>query len=86
MTDMIRAIDNQEVQLALRPSMTTGWTLAETVEWKLRDVNDRIVVCTRIMFAAKDNVRKDPLCSSIVFFFFSNPLLFFFRIQTKKTS
>lgn len=54
---MIRAIDSQEVQLALQPSMATGLTLAETVEWKLKDVNGRIVICTRIMLAAKDNVR-----------------------------
>lgn len=76
MTDMIRAIDSQEVQLALRPSMTTGLTLAQTVEWKLRDVNDRIVVCTRIMFFAKENVRNDCLVlDHILFsFFFPNPL------------
>ncbi|GJJ77729.1 hypothetical protein EMPS_10088 [Entomortierella parvispora] len=58
MTDMIRAIDSQEVQLALRPSMATGLTLAETVEWKLKDVNERIVICTRIMLAAKDNLNR----------------------------
>lgn len=57
MTAMIRAIDSQEIQLALQPSPSTGLTLAETVEWKLRDVNDRIVICTRIMGQARFNVR-----------------------------
>ncbi|KAG0202456.1 hypothetical protein BGX28_005032 [Mortierella sp. GBA30] len=58
MTTMIRAIDSQEVQLALRPSPSTGMTLAETVEWKLKDVNDRIVICTRIMGAARYNLNR----------------------------
>ncbi|KAG0041208.1 hypothetical protein BGZ83_002164, partial [Gryganskiella cystojenkinii] len=57
-TEMFRAIDSQEVQMALRPSMATGNTLAKTVEFKLKDVNDRIVVCTRIMMAAKDNLNR----------------------------
>ncbi|KAF9272344.1 hypothetical protein BGZ68_002499, partial [Mortierella alpina] len=58
MTTMIRAIDSQEVQLALRPSPSTGLTLAETVEWKLKDVNERIVICTRIMGAARFNLNR----------------------------
>ncbi|KAF9572027.1 hypothetical protein EC968_010432 [Mortierella alpina] len=58
MTTMIRAIDSQEVQLALRPSPSTGLTLAQTVEWKLKDVNQRIVICTRIMGAARFNLNR----------------------------
>ncbi|KAF9941438.1 hypothetical protein BGZ67_005020 [Mortierella alpina] len=58
MTTMIRAIDSQEVQLALRPSPSTGLTLAQTVEWKLKDVNERIVICTRIMGAARFNLNR----------------------------
>ncbi|KAG0040375.1 hypothetical protein BGZ82_003381, partial [Podila clonocystis] len=58
MTAMIRAIDSQEVQLALQPSPSTGLTLAETVEWKLRDVNERIVICTRIMGQARFNLNR----------------------------
>ncbi|KAG0357209.1 hypothetical protein BG005_003831 [Podila minutissima] len=58
MTAMIRAIDSQEIQLALQPSPSTGLTLAETVEWKLRDVNDRIVICTRIMGQARFNLNR----------------------------
>ncbi|KAG0325797.1 hypothetical protein BG000_001681 [Podila horticola] len=58
MTAMIRAIDSQEIQLALQPSPSTGLTLAETVEWKLRDVNERIVICTRIMGQARFNLNR----------------------------
>ncbi|KAK3822536.1 MAG: hypothetical protein JOS17DRAFT_321278 [Linnemannia elongata] len=56
MTTMITAIDSHEIQLSLRPSPSTGLTLAETVDAKLRDVNERIVICTRIMGAARQNV------------------------------
>ncbi|KAF9959004.1 hypothetical protein BGZ72_010444 [Mortierella alpina] len=58
MTTMIRAIDSQEVQISLRPSPSTGLTLAQTVEWKLKDVNERIVICTRIMGAARFNLNR----------------------------
>ncbi|KAG0219395.1 hypothetical protein BGX33_002984 [Mortierella sp. NVP41] len=58
MTTMITAIDSHEVQLSLRPSPSTGQTLAETVDGKLRDVNERIVVCTRIMGAARQNLNR----------------------------
>ncbi|KAG0301471.1 hypothetical protein BGZ97_002775 [Linnemannia gamsii] len=56
MTTMITAIDSQEIQLSLQPSPTTGQTLAKTVDDKLRDVNERIVICTRIMGAARQNI------------------------------
>ncbi|KAF9297661.1 hypothetical protein BGZ88_009341 [Linnemannia elongata] len=58
MTTMITAIDSQEIQLSLQPSPSTGKTLAETVEAKLRDVNERIVICTRIMGAARQNLNR----------------------------
>ncbi|KAF9915167.1 hypothetical protein BX616_006739 [Lobosporangium transversale] len=58
MTAMLRAIDNQEIQLALRPSPSTGKTLAETVDAKLKDVNERIVLCTKIMGAARFNLNR----------------------------
>ncbi|KAF9190924.1 hypothetical protein BGZ51_008073 [Haplosporangium sp. Z 767] len=58
MTTMIRAIESQEIQLALRPSPTTGQTLAETVGWKLKDVQERIVVCTKIMGQARYNLNR----------------------------
>lgn len=60
---MITAIDSQEIQLSLQPSPSTGKTLAETVEAKLRDVNERIVICTRIMGAARQNVSHFILTS-----------------------
>lgn len=55
-TTLLRAIENDEVQLALQPSPATGLTLAETVDGKIKDVNERIVVCARIMGAARFNV------------------------------
>ncbi|KAG0280486.1 hypothetical protein BGZ95_009973, partial [Linnemannia exigua] len=58
MLAMITAIDSQEVQLSLRPSPSTGWTLAATVDAKLKDVNERIVICTRIMGAARQNLNR----------------------------
>ncbi|KAF9153192.1 hypothetical protein BG015_003896 [Linnemannia schmuckeri] len=58
MTAMITAIDSQEIQLSLQPSPSTGLTLAETVDAKLRDVNERIVICTRIMGAARQNLNR----------------------------
>ncbi|KAG0262782.1 hypothetical protein BG011_009703 [Mortierella polycephala] len=58
MTTMIRGIESQEIQLALRPSPTTGQTLAETVEWKLKDVHERIVICTKIMGQARYNLNR----------------------------
>lgn len=81
---MIRAIDSQEVQLALRPSPSTGLTVAQTVEWKLKDVNERIVICTRIMGAARFNVS----CGSVIvltifgqyFHFFAKSTLCFILI------
>jgi len=54
---MQRAVEGQEVQTALRPAPSTGMTLAETVQYKIKDVNDRIIVCTRIMAAARLNVK-----------------------------
>ncbi|KAG0328496.1 hypothetical protein BGZ99_005191 [Dissophora globulifera] len=58
MTTMIRAIDSQDVQVALRPSPSTGLTLAATVEKKLNDVQERILVCKRIMDAARFNLNR----------------------------
>ncbi|KAF9556391.1 hypothetical protein EC968_008304 [Mortierella alpina] len=58
MTRMTRAIDSGEVQTALQPSLTTGMTLAETVQCKIRDVNERIIVCARIMGAARLNLNR----------------------------
>ncbi|KAF9091823.1 hypothetical protein BGX27_001958 [Mortierella sp. AM989] len=52
LTKMIRDLDSQEVQLALRPSPTTGATLADAVERKVKDVEERIRVCRIIMEAA----------------------------------
>ncbi|KAF9950342.1 hypothetical protein BGZ72_007987 [Mortierella alpina] len=58
MTRMARSIDSGEVQTALQPSLTTGLTLAETVQCKIRDVNERIIVCARIMGAARLNLNR----------------------------
>lgn len=63
---MLNAIESQEVQLALQPSMTTGLTLAETVVQKLKEVDERIVACTKVMGAARHNVRRGVLF--VVFF------------------
>ncbi|KAG0077055.1 hypothetical protein BGZ90_007808 [Linnemannia elongata] len=57
-TTLLRAIENDEVQLALQPSPATGLTLAETVDGKIKDVNERIVVCARIMGAARFNLNR----------------------------
>jgi len=61
MTEMIAAIGSQKVQVALRPSPTTGLTLTATVQGKLNDVQERIRVCKKIMFAARFNVSCVPL-------------------------
>ncbi|KAF9130521.1 hypothetical protein BGW39_002979 [Mortierella sp. 14UC] len=58
MTAMITAIDSHEVQLALRPSPSTGLTLAETIDAKLIDVNKRIVICTRNMGTARQDLNR----------------------------
>ncbi|KAI1313021.1 hypothetical protein EDD11_002762 [Mortierella claussenii] len=55
---MVRTLESRELQTALQPSLTTGLTLAETVECKIRDVNERIVVCARIMGAARLNLNR----------------------------
>ncbi|KAG0279351.1 hypothetical protein BGZ96_001980, partial [Linnemannia gamsii] len=55
---MLRTIENDEVQSALLPSPATELTLAETVNAKMRDVNERIVVCARIMGAARFNLNR----------------------------
>ncbi|KAG9068764.1 hypothetical protein KI688_011049 [Linnemannia hyalina] len=57
-TTLIRAIESDEVQSALHPSPVTGLTLAETVDGKIKDVNERIVVCARIMGAARFNLNR----------------------------
>ncbi|KAF8946534.1 hypothetical protein BGZ47_000264 [Haplosporangium gracile] len=57
-TALFRAIENDEVQSALQPSPVTGLTLAETVDSKIKDVNERIVVCARIMGAARFNLNR----------------------------
>ncbi|KAF9549468.1 hypothetical protein EC957_003857 [Mortierella hygrophila] len=49
---------DERAKLSLRPSPSTGLTLAETVEAKLGDVNERIVICTRIMGAARQNLNR----------------------------
>lgn len=67
---MLNAIESREVQLALQPSMTTGLTLAETVLQKLKEVDERIVACTKVMGAARLNVRG----RGCPFFFFGDPI------------
>ncbi|KAG0332579.1 hypothetical protein BG000_009898, partial [Podila horticola] len=57
-TTMLNAIESREIQLALQPSMTTGLTLAETVLLKLKEVDDRIVACTKVMGAARLNLNR----------------------------
>ncbi|KAG0314651.1 hypothetical protein BGZ97_009079 [Linnemannia gamsii] len=57
-TTMLRAIENDEVQSCLQRSPATGLTLAETVDAKMKDVNERIVVCARIMGAARFNLNR----------------------------
>ncbi|KAF9966292.1 hypothetical protein BGZ65_000430, partial [Modicella reniformis] len=58
MTVLVRAIDSQEIQLALRPSPTTGLTLAATVQAKLKDVQERIRTSKKIMDAARFNLNR----------------------------
>ncbi|KAF9172561.1 hypothetical protein BGX20_005382, partial [Mortierella sp. AD010] len=53
-----RTLDTSEVKNALRPSPVTGLTLAQTVECKIKDVNERIMVCSRIMNAARLNLNR----------------------------
>ncbi|KAF8980507.1 hypothetical protein BGZ46_004118, partial [Entomortierella lignicola] len=53
-----RTLDTSQIKNAVQPSLTTGLTLAETVECKIRDVNERIVVCARIMNAARLNLNR----------------------------
>ncbi|KAF8938262.1 hypothetical protein BGZ58_001251 [Dissophora ornata] len=55
-TEMVRVLDSHELRSSLQPSPTTGLTLTQTVEAKVKDVNERIVVCARIMTAARLNV------------------------------
>ncbi|KAF9324330.1 hypothetical protein BG006_000649, partial [Podila minutissima] len=57
-TTMLNAIESQEVQMALQPSLTTGLTLAETVVLKIKEVDDRIVACTKVMGAARLNLNR----------------------------
>ncbi|KAF9168541.1 hypothetical protein BGX20_011287 [Mortierella sp. AD010] len=58
MTNIARDIDSQEIQLALRPSPATGMTLAATVEKKVIEVQERIMVCQRIMDEASNNLLR----------------------------
>ncbi|KAG0011766.1 hypothetical protein BGZ80_000440 [Entomortierella chlamydospora] len=53
-----RTLDTSEVKNALQPSSVTGLTLAQTVECKIKDVNERIMVCSRIMNAARLNLNR----------------------------
>ncbi|KAF9929211.1 hypothetical protein FBU30_001771 [Linnemannia zychae] len=55
---LLRAMETHEVENALQPSLTTGLTLAQTVDLKIKDVNERIVVCGRIMAAARLNLNR----------------------------
>jgi hypothetical protein len=55
MTEMTRAIDGHELQLALSPS-TDGKTLAVTVQSKLRDVGERIQSVKKIVYFARFDV------------------------------
>ncbi|KAG0265531.1 hypothetical protein BG011_004559 [Mortierella polycephala] len=57
-TRVTRAIEGRELRTALQPSPTTGLTLAETVNCKIKDVNDRIVNCARVMGAARHNLNR----------------------------
>ncbi|KAF9090050.1 hypothetical protein BGX29_011697 [Mortierella sp. GBA35] len=57
-TTLLGAIESHEVQTALQPSPATGLTLAQTVDSKIKDVNERIVVCARIMGAARFNLNR----------------------------
>ncbi|KAG0013281.1 hypothetical protein BGZ80_011176 [Entomortierella chlamydospora] len=58
MTNIARDIDSQEIQLTLRPSPATGMTLAATVEKKVIEVQERIMVCQRIMDEASNNLLR----------------------------
>ncbi|KAK3847256.1 MAG: hypothetical protein J3R72DRAFT_512370 [Linnemannia gamsii] len=59
LTSLLRAVETQDVETALQPSPATGGlTLAETVDMKIKDVNERIVVCARIMGAARFNLNR----------------------------
>ncbi|KAG0235277.1 hypothetical protein BGX31_004301 [Mortierella sp. GBA43] len=53
-----RALDTRQIRVALQPCPGKGLTLAETVEAKIRDVNERIIVCARIMGAARFNLNR----------------------------
>ncbi|KAF9116616.1 hypothetical protein BGX27_001025 [Mortierella sp. AM989] len=56
--EMGRTLDMSQVRNALQPCPATGLTIAETVDCKIRDVNERIVVCARIMNAARLNLNR----------------------------
>ncbi|KAI7827088.1 hypothetical protein BC939DRAFT_94490 [Gamsiella multidivaricata] len=60
-TRVVHALDSYELRSVLQPSPTTGLTLAETVDAKIKDVNERIIICARIMGAARINVTVFPL-------------------------
>ncbi|KAG0223028.1 hypothetical protein BGX31_008749 [Mortierella sp. GBA43] len=57
MTEMTRAIDGHELQLALSPS-TDGKTLAVTVQSKLRDVGERIQSVKKIVYFARFDLER----------------------------
>ncbi|KAF9908159.1 hypothetical protein EC991_010179 [Linnemannia zychae] len=58
-TSLLRAIETRDIATALQPSPETGGlTLAQTVDLKIKDVNERIVVCARIMGAARFNLNR----------------------------
>ncbi|KAF9436171.1 hypothetical protein BGZ76_004639 [Entomortierella beljakovae] len=57
-SSMGHVLEKSQIRNSLQPSPATGLTLAETVETKVRDVNERIVVCARIMNAARLNLNR----------------------------
>ncbi|KAG0230773.1 hypothetical protein BGW42_000747 [Actinomortierella wolfii] len=55
---VLDAVGSQEVQKALLPAPNTDKTLAQTVEAKLKDVNDRIVFVTKVMVSARYDLNR----------------------------
>ncbi|KAF9975890.1 hypothetical protein BGZ73_000288 [Actinomortierella ambigua] len=55
---VLDAVGSQEVQKALQPAPNTDKTLAQTVEAKLNDVNERIVFVTKVMVSARYDLNR----------------------------
>ncbi|KAG0253524.1 hypothetical protein DFQ27_007358 [Actinomortierella ambigua] len=55
---VLEALGSQDVQKALLPAPNTDKTLVQTVESKLKDVNERIVFVTKVMVSARYDLNR----------------------------